>query len=119
MTEVKVGNLTIQPLNKNHKEIHPAIGVVDNIAYVGVWIPCKITGPKGKVAYKDLLWLITSRRQQTLANDEELRKHAWIPSYKPIHFQTAWPYKGLRKTGGSFSTKAPIVDEPGADMYHS
>lgn len=34
-----VGDLTIKPqLDAKIKEIHPAVGVVDNTAYVGVWI---------------------------------------------------------------------------------
>ena len=75
MEEVNVGDLTIRPsLEKTMKDIHPAIGVVDGTAYVGVWIPCEITGKKGEATYKDLLFLVTDQRELILANDEVFRE---------------------------------------------
>lgn len=96
MSEVKVGDLTIKPMDMNFKDIHPAIGVVDDVGYVGVWIPCEITGPKGKTAYKDLLWLVTSKREQILANDEILRRFGWRLAYRPIRFHNRWTLEGVK-----------------------
>jgi len=91
MEEVKVGDLTIKPfLNKEIKEVHPAIGIVDNIAYVGVWVPCEIVGKGGKVAFKDLLYLVTDKCEMILANDEVLRERSWRLAYKPIKFENRW-----------------------------
>ena len=93
MEEVKVDNLTIKPsLEKPMRDIHPAIGVVNGTAYVGVWLPCEITGKKGEVAYKDLLFLVTDKREIILANDQAFRDKGldWRLSYKPIHFPNRW-----------------------------
>jgi len=93
MEEVNVGDLTIRPSLENPmKDIHPAIGVVDSTAYVGIWIPCEITGKKGEVSYKDLLFVVTDKRELVLANDEVFREKGmgWRLSYKPIHFPNRW-----------------------------
>jgi len=94
MEEVNVGDLTIKPsLKKTVKDIHPAIGVVDGTAYVGVWLPCEISGKKeGEVTYKDLLFLVTDKRELILANDEVFREKGlnWRLAYKPIHFPNRW-----------------------------
>lgn len=93
MEEIQVGDLTINPsLKKTIKDIHPAIGVVDDTAYVGVWLPCEITGKKGEVAYKDLLFLVTDKHKLILANDEVFRKKNldWRLAYKPIKFANRW-----------------------------
>ncbi|MCZ2809601.1 MAG: hypothetical protein O2V44_09630 [Candidatus Bathyarchaeota archaeon] len=88
---VKIGDLTICPfLNSNSKEIHPTIGCAENIGYVGVWIPCEIVDQRGKPSFKDLLWLITSKREITLANDDTLRNHGWRLAHKPLRFQNRW-----------------------------
>jgi hypothetical protein len=90
VSEVKIGDLTITPfLNKTIKSIHPAIGLVDDTAYVGVWVPCEIVGKKG-ATNEDLLWIVTDRREMILANDETLRGRGWRLAYRPIHFQNRW-----------------------------
>jgi hypothetical protein len=114
MTETKVGNYTIKPLDKNVKEIHPAIGIIDDSAYVGVWIPCEITGPKNKVAFKDLLWLITSRKQQILANDEQLRNFGWRLSYRPIRFRNRWALNHVK----AFMTSEATAPAPETVLTH-
>jgi len=60
---------------------------------VGVWLPCEILGKKeGEVTYKDLLFLVTDKRELILANDEVFRKRGlnWRLAYKPIHFPNRW-----------------------------
>jgi len=93
MEDINVGDLTIKPsLEKTMKDIHPAIGVVDGTAYVGIWVPCEITGKKGEATYKDLLFLVTDKRELILANDEVFREKGldWRLAYKPIHFPNRW-----------------------------
>jgi hypothetical protein len=88
---VELDNLSIMPfLDDPMSQIHPAIGVVDDVAYVGVWIPCLIKDGKGNVSNKDLLWLITSNREKILANNQELQKRHWRLAYQPIHFENRW-----------------------------
>jgi len=99
MNVEKVGNLTIKPnLEKTVLEIHPAIGVVDNTAYVGVWLPCQITDDKDNLKYKDLLYLVTDKRELILASDEVFRERnlAWRLEYKPIQFPNRWHLKDVQ-----------------------
>lgn len=61
--ETVLGEDIITPLfDVVFKFIHPAIGVVDQTAYVGIWILCKIQDPDGHMEYKDLLFLITDKK---------------------------------------------------------
>lgn len=43
-------------------EIHPSIGVVDGVAYVGVWVPCRVQDREGRVKSRDFVYLITDKR---------------------------------------------------------
>lgn len=98
MEEIKIGDLIIKPsLNKESKEAHPAIGVVDDVAYVGVWIPCQVIDKDRNIAHKDLLFLVTDRKEVILANDEELRKRDWKLAYKPVKFQNRWPLQCVQE----------------------
>jgi len=93
MNSIQVGKLTINPsLEKTIQEIHPAIGVVDDTAYVGVWLPCRINDDKGNEKFKDLLFLVTDKRELILANDEVFRSRNldWKLEYKPIKFPNRW-----------------------------
>jgi len=96
---IQVGKLTISPnLEKTVKEIHPAIGTVDDTAYVGVWLPCQITDDKENVTYKELLFLVTDKRELMLANDEVFRGKNldWQLEYKPIKFPNRWTLKKVQ-----------------------
>lgn len=99
MKDIQVGKLTISPnLERTIKDIHPAIGVVDDTAYVGVWLPCRIADDKDNVKYKDLLFLVTDKRELMLANDEVFRGKnlGWQLEYKPIKFPNRWPLKNVQ-----------------------
>ena len=83
--------LTITPFFDDPiKDIHPAIGFVDALAYIGVWVPCMVTDKEGHSKNKDMLYLITSKRGKILCTDPELAKHGWRLAYKPIHFTNRW-----------------------------
>ena len=91
MSEFKIGELTVRPqLSLEWKRIHPAVGVVDDTAYVGVWAPSEIVGKAGLSSVKKLLYLITSNRELILANEDVFRQRKWMLEYKPIEFQNRW-----------------------------
>lgn len=95
---IHVGELTIKPnLDKEIKWIHPAIGVIDDVAYVGVWIPCEVEDMNGNIAYKNLLFIICSNRDAILADDETLRPKGWSLGHKPIEFDNRWTLKDVNK----------------------
>jgi len=97
MEEVKIGDLTIKPsLSKDIKEIPPAMGVVDDTAYIGVWVPCEVVDKDGNIAFRDLLYLVTDKRDTILANDEILRQKGWRLAYKPIKFWNRWILKDIQ-----------------------
>ena len=99
MNPIQVGKLTITPnLEKTIKDIHPAIGTVDDTAYVGVWLPCQITDDKGSETYKDLLFLVTDKRELLLANDNIFREKGldWQLEYKPIKFPNRWSLQDVQ-----------------------
>lgn len=115
MEEVKVGDLTINPsLNTEFDEVHPAIGVVDDTAYVGVWVPCQVTDKKGNVAYRDLLWLVTDKRELILANDQVFREKGfkWRIAYKPIRFPNRWRLQDVQAylNGAPVDPAAVFID---------
>lgn len=85
------GDLTITPFFDDPvKDIHPAIGTVDGVAYIGVWVPCMVTDKEGHSKNRDMLYLITSKREKILCTEQELAKHGWRLAYKPIHFTNRW-----------------------------
>lgn len=99
MNTIQVGKLTISPsLERTVKEIHPAIGVVDDIAYVGVWLPCEIEDDKGTKMFKDLLFLVTDKRKLLLANDEVFHGKGldWKLGHKPIKFTNRWSLQDVQ-----------------------
>ncbi|MGB9672233.1 MAG: hypothetical protein ACPLZY_03710 [Candidatus Norongarragalinales archaeon] len=97
MSEFRVGDLTVKPqLNLEWRSIHPAIGVVDDTAYVGVWVPSEIFGKAGLSSVKRLLYLVTSDRKMVLANEDVIRQRKWMLEYKPIEFQNRWSLKHVK-----------------------
>ena len=95
---LEVDGLYIIPfLDNPMKDLHPAIGEIDNVAYVGVWIPCLIKDKTGGVESKDLLFLIESNRKKMLADNSELQKRSQRLAYHPIHFANRWTLKDVKK----------------------
>lgn len=93
---VEVGNRIITPFLENPIiGLHPAIGEINDMAYVGVWIPC-LENHKGNVQSKELLWLILSNREKILADNEALLENHCRLTYKPIHFQNRWNLKDVQ-----------------------
>jgi hypothetical protein len=72
---VELSDASINPLfNEPFKYVHPAIDMVDGIAYVGVTIPCQIRDSKGRETVKDILALVTSDRRIIFRHKEVLAK---------------------------------------------
>lgn len=106
MTETKLGDLTIRPnIEGEVVDIHPSIGVVEDEAYVGVWIPCEVEGKKGLKTHRDLLHLVTDKRSLILANDEVFAPKGWRLAYKPIKFPNRW---NIRNVGSFLNGEARL-----------
>jgi hypothetical protein len=87
----KVNDLEITPRPEGWlKPIHPALGVIDGTAYVGVWIPSIVKDHKGHELEKTLLYIVTDKKERILANDEVLKAKGWRLRYKPILFENRW-----------------------------
>jgi len=94
---IELEDFSIHPVfNGLSQKIHPAIGVVDDIAYVGVVLPCIVQGKKG-VTEKELPFLITSDRQKILCNNEVLSKLKWKLAYRVVNFENRWSLKSIEQ----------------------
>jgi len=92
---IELENLTIHPLfNGLSEKIHPAIGVINEIAYVGVTLPCLIQGKNG-TSEKELPFLITSNRKKILCNNEVLSKLKWKLEYRIVTFENHWSLESI------------------------
>ena len=92
---IELNDLTVQPIfNGLSKKVHPAIGVVDDIAYVGVTLPCLVSSKNG-TEEKELPFFITSTRQKILCNKEVLAKLKWKLEYRVVNFENRWSLKGI------------------------
>ena len=92
---IELGDLTIHPIfNGLAKKIHPAIGVVDDVAYVGALLPC-IVQEKNGAEERELPFLITSNRQKILCNKEFLSRLKWKLAYKVVNFENRWSLESI------------------------
>ena len=93
---IYAGEVEVTPLANTYIPIHPAIGVVDDTAYVGVWLPSSVTyKPKKKAAspktrVTDLLFLVTDKKELLLANEETLRARGWSLAFAPVKVKATW-----------------------------
>lgn len=105
----KANGMDIEPqLEGGLKPIHPALGVVDDMAYVGVWIPSKVKEKENETE-KDLLYLATSKRDLILAKDETLRAKGWKLGHRPMEFENRWPLSDLRAYLGDGKSVDPLA----------
>jgi hypothetical protein len=106
-------DLTVTPFFDDPiTDIHPAIGVVDDVAYVGVWVPCMVTDKEGHSASRDFLYLITSAREKILCTSQELAKRHWRLAYKPVHFTNRWSLQHVQEyvSGGGVDAAKLFVN---------
>ena len=102
---IHVGKTAVKPLfNGLSKKVHPAIDVVDDLAVVGITLPCIVVDANGKQNEKELSFLITSNRDKILCNTEILTKIKWKLAYKIVSFENRWSLKGIQ----SFLNGEPV-----------
>jgi hypothetical protein len=75
--------------------IHPAIGVANDFAYVGVWIPSIVTVKGKKSQEREVLHLITSQHEAIPTTPRRLKELNLRLAYKPIRFRERWPLSDL------------------------
>jgi len=98
-----IGRTEIIPLLTDFCIVHPAMGVFGDTAFVGVWVPCQISeieekkDKKKRPYLKDLLYLITDKRQAVLANDWELKEKGMRLACKPLKLKNSWELPFVRE----------------------
>jgi len=94
---VELSDASINPLfNEPFKYVHPAIDVVDGIAYVGVVIPCQIRDAKGRETVKDLLALVTSDNRIIFRHKEVLAKEKIRLRHDIPKVMSRWSLKSVK-----------------------
>jgi len=92
----ELSSMTVRPVfNGASKKIHPAIGTIDDTAYVSVTLPCIIQSEKGTTE-KELPFLITSNRQKILCNQEVLSRLRLRLEYRVVSFENRWSLEGIK-----------------------
>jgi len=103
---IELEDLTVQPsFEPLAIKVHPAIGVVEDHAYVGVFLPCRVTsknkknknGEEPKTRRAELLFLILDNRQKILANREVLEGLGWELAYRPCQFKNRWSPRSVQE----------------------
>ena len=96
---IELEDLTVQPsFGELAVKVHPAIGIVEDHAYVGVFLPCIVYSKNKKRKQEEeikrrkaeLLFLITDFRKKILANREVLEGLGWDLAYRPCQFKNRW-----------------------------
>ena len=102
----ELSSMTVRPVfNGLSRKIHPAIGVIDDIAYVSVTLPCIVQRENG-TAERELPFLITSNRQKILCNHEVLSKLRLQLEYRVVSFENRWSLESIK----AFIASAAKVD---------
>jgi len=94
---IELGEIQVQPLfNGLSRRLHPAIGVVDDVAYVSVALPCLVQS-KQESYEKEMPFLITSDRRKILCHPKVLTQYRWKLEYKVVSFENRWSLKGIQR----------------------
>jgi len=108
---IELENMTVQPFfGRLSRKVHPAIGVVDRVAYVGVRLPCLVLTKK-EAREQELPFLVTSEREKILCNREFLRRMKWKLAYQVASFENRWSLESIE----AFLNRTAKVDP--ADVY--
>ena len=90
-------NLAVKPIFSDFwKRVHPAIDVVDGVAYVGVDLPCETTDNEGKTQLKEFHFLIGSDRSRILCHKEELAKHKIQLAHSVVRLRNRWSLESVK-----------------------
>jgi len=99
------GNTVIQALFDHAlKSVHPAIGIVDNIAYVGLQVPSRFVDKQNNHT-RDCLYFVTSSRE--LIPETMFAAKGWKLSNRPIKLPERW---SLLDVQAFIEGTAPPVD---------
>jgi hypothetical protein len=71
------------------RKVHPAIDVVDDHAYVGVWFECEVTR-KGEVSVEVLPFLVRDDGKIILYHDGVLKDYGLRRAYQPVYQPNKW-----------------------------
>jgi len=80
-----------------YKVLHPAIGVVDGMAYVGISLPAKKKSKKGKTYRSKQLCFITSNRELIKVTEEELEQRQWALAYSVVEVEQRWSSESVKR----------------------
>jgi hypothetical protein len=78
------------------KAVHPAIDVVDGVAYVGVNLPCEVKDAKGRVKIREFHFLISSKREKILCHGEELSKLRLKLKHSVVKLPNRWSLESVK-----------------------
>lgn len=76
------------------KRMHPAIDVVDGVAYVGVNLPCEVE-KEGKTEFREFHFLVGSDKSLLLCQKDELNKHRVQISHVVVRLPNRWNLKSV------------------------
>jgi len=94
---ITLSNFAVMPLfSETWKSIHPAIDVVDGVAYVGVNLPCEVKDDKGRVEIKEFHFLIGSDGSKILCHKEELNKLKIQLRHSIIKLPNRWSLSSVK-----------------------
>jgi len=90
-------NVSVKPIFSNlWRRIHPAIDVVEGVAYVGVDLPCEVTDDKGRVQLRDCHFLIGSDKKQILCHREVLIKEKLQLAHSVVRLPNRWSLESVK-----------------------
>ena len=94
---ITLTNFSVMPLfSEVWKSVHPAIDVVDGIAYVGVNLPCEVKDDKGKMEIRDFHFLVNSKSERILCHKEQLNKLKLQLKHSVVKLPNRWSLSSVK-----------------------
>jgi hypothetical protein len=94
---INLANFSVVPLfSEVWKTVHPAIDIVDGIAYVGVNLPCEVTNNEGKVEIREFHFLVNSKAERILCHKEQLSKLKLQLKHSVVKLPNRWSLSSVK-----------------------
>jgi hypothetical protein len=94
---IVLSNFTVMPLfSEVWKTVHPAIDVVDGVAYVGVNLPCEVRDAEGKAEVREFHFLVNSKGEKILCHKEELSKLRLQLRHSVVKLPNRWSLESVK-----------------------
>lgn len=94
---ITLSDVAVTPIfSETWKTVHPAIDVLDGVAYVGVDLPCEVKDAKGRVKMREFHFLINSRRERILCHGEELGKFRLRLKHSVVRLPNRWSLESVK-----------------------